>query len=173
MGASTAEQATQSNEDTWGLLPEEYLKKELPSRNVEVGIYATGGLKTHELFRWVNRDLVSLELDLVITMLGINNLSTDMMYLNQGREERLMEYIEEKEGASVRRLGFLKSRDTLSIFNIMRNASSIPVKIMGRTLMSHDSNISALSITARRFRRRLLSSQLNYLAVKCHGYFNS
>lgn len=120
LGASTAEQATQSNEDTWGLLLEKNLQEALPDKKIEVGSYATGGMKTHELFRWANRELTSLEPDLVITLLGINNLSTDLMFKNQGQEDLLMSYIEKKPGILSRVASFSQIARYLN--NIQKNS---------------------------------------------------
>lgn len=86
LGASTAEQATHDNDKTWAIQLEQLLQKKFPDRNIQLGIYATGGAKTHELLRWVNLHLLDLDPDMVITMLGINNLATDLLHYQKSPE---------------------------------------------------------------------------------------
>jgi lysophospholipase L1-like esterase len=92
IGASTAEQATHDNDKTWAIQLEQLLQKKFPNQKIQLGIYATGGAKTHELLRWVNLHLLDLEPDLVITLLGINNLATDLLH-HQKSPEALTRYI--------------------------------------------------------------------------------
>ena len=96
LGASTAEQATHSNDKTWGLLLEKHLQQALPDQNIEVGIFATGGTKTHELLRWCHRQLPKLQPDLLITLLGINNLATDRLFLETNSQNSLLASIEQQ-----------------------------------------------------------------------------
>jgi len=94
IGASTAEQATQDNNKTWAIQLEKLLQKKFPDKKIELGIYATGGKKTHELLHWANQHLLDLKPDFVITLLGINNLVTDRPVVERGDVKLAQAYIE-------------------------------------------------------------------------------
>ena len=119
LGASTAEQATHDNDKTWAIQLEQLLQKRFPERNIQLGIYATGGAKTHELLRWVNLHLLDLKPDLVITLLGVNNLATDLLHY-QNPPEALTRYINAPQPALERLCNF--SQIARYIRNIRHNS---------------------------------------------------
>jgi lysophospholipase L1-like esterase len=76
VGASTTDQATQNNEDLWSSLLESRLQKELSGSGfrIEVAAYGRGGDTVSDTYAWVQKNLMSFSPDIVITLLGINDL---------------------------------------------------------------------------------------------------
>ena len=77
LGASTTDQATQSTPDTWCAQLESTLRPALATRGlaVETAAYGRGGSRTADVDRWARAHLASFSPDLVITLLGINDLA--------------------------------------------------------------------------------------------------
>ncbi|MGB0581860.1 MAG: SGNH/GDSL hydrolase family protein [Limisphaerales bacterium] len=74
LGASTTDQPTQSTEDTWSGVLETGLKSDDPKRPIEVAALGRGGWKSIELLHWSRHNLNSCKPDMVIFLLGINDL---------------------------------------------------------------------------------------------------
>jgi len=83
LGASTTDQGTQNTEDMWMAHLERMLNAEFASsgKTIQMGTYARGGNKMHEVLTWANRRLESFEPDAVITLFGINTLCTETSFL--------------------------------------------------------------------------------------------
>ena len=77
IGASTTDQATQSTEDTWCSLAGEMLQSEYKKSviRIESASYGRGGIKSTENAAWLYQNIDSLQPDIVVTLLGINDLS--------------------------------------------------------------------------------------------------
>ncbi len=77
IGASTTDQATQNTEDLWSAILETRLNQEFESEGVrfEVAAYGRGGDKVFQTFHWARQNLLDFNPDLVITLLGINDLA--------------------------------------------------------------------------------------------------
>jgi lysophospholipase L1-like esterase len=77
LGASTTDQPTQSTEDTWCGLLERRLAPELAARGLrlETAAFGRGGMRAADLLSWARDELPAYEPDLVVTLLGINDLS--------------------------------------------------------------------------------------------------
>ncbi len=77
LGASTTDQPTQSTADTWCARLELALAPELAARGlrIETAAYGRGGLRTAGLLHWARRELRDFDPDLVVTLLGVNDLS--------------------------------------------------------------------------------------------------
>jgi len=89
LGLSTTEQATQETADTWSGILETRLRETFADRpggpvEIQVGAYAKGGYKMHEMMRWARLHLLELEPDIVVTLFGINSLVTDQGFLKGG-----------------------------------------------------------------------------------------
>lgn len=94
LGASTTDQPTQSTGDTWCGLLERRLEGELASRGVrlETASYGRGGMRAPDLLRWAETELLAYEPDLVVTLLGVNDLAWPggPDYAYDGRLERAL-----------------------------------------------------------------------------------
>jgi len=77
LGASTTEQINQSDEDTWSYLLGQKLAPDLALHGlrVEIGAAGSGGWGAYEALAWATRHLESFAPDLVVILLGINDLS--------------------------------------------------------------------------------------------------
>ena len=77
LGASTTDQATQNTADTWSAILEKRLTEEFAGRGVrfEVAAYGRGGDKVFQTYHWARQNLLDFEPDLVVTLLGINDLA--------------------------------------------------------------------------------------------------
>lgn len=77
IGASTTEQPTQATEDTWGGILENKLNHVFRDQNIKIQIagYGTGGLKSTDLFLWARKNLEAFDPDIVITLMGVNDLA--------------------------------------------------------------------------------------------------
>lgn len=100
IGLSTTEQATQSAEDMWSGILGAKLNEKYKEQNIkfEVGAYAKGGLKMHEMMRWANHGLLELEPDIVISLFGINSLVTDQVFVKAGwNRQQIESFVTSKE----------------------------------------------------------------------------
>lgn len=77
LGASTTDQPTQSTEDTWCGRLERALAPELAALGlgIETAAFGRGGMRAADLLRWARAELPAYEPDLVVTLLGINDLT--------------------------------------------------------------------------------------------------
>jgi lysophospholipase L1-like esterase len=77
IGASTTDQQTQNTEDTWSAILEKRLQEELSGTGskIEVAAFGRGGFTVFDNSLWSKENLLSLSPDLVITLLGINDLT--------------------------------------------------------------------------------------------------
>ncbi len=76
MGASTTDQSMQNTEDIWSSILEKSLNEAFKSTGfrIETAAYGHGGTRTAELLYWAEPKLLEFEPDLVITLVGINDL---------------------------------------------------------------------------------------------------
>lgn len=76
IGASTTDQLTQNTEDLWSSILESRLQKDLAITGVriEVGAYGRGGDTVLDSYIWLQSNLALFSPDIVITLLGINDL---------------------------------------------------------------------------------------------------
>ena len=77
IGASTTDQVTQNTEDTWCALLEKKLNKEFLQNgaHVETASFGRGGWKATDLYIWARRNMERFRPDIVITLMGINDLT--------------------------------------------------------------------------------------------------
>ncbi len=77
LGASTTDQATQSTEDTWCGHLERRLGPELANRGrgLETAAFGRGGMRAADLLHFARTELPAYEPDLVVTLLGVNDLA--------------------------------------------------------------------------------------------------
>lgn len=77
LGASTTDQATQDTEETWCALLEKKLNDEsLPGKiRVETASFGRGGWKAADLYFWARTNIERFKPDVVITLMGINDLA--------------------------------------------------------------------------------------------------
>jgi lysophospholipase L1-like esterase len=77
LGASTTDQASQETQDTWCGLLETRLRKEFLSKNGDFHTlsFGVGGIKSTETAQWLYEKFDKIRPDIVITLLGINDLS--------------------------------------------------------------------------------------------------
>lgn len=77
VGASTTEQSTQSIEDTWCAVLESRLKALRPewAGRFHTLSYGAGGLRTYDALAWLLARAKDIQPDVVITLLGINDLT--------------------------------------------------------------------------------------------------
>ncbi|MBX2869990.1 MAG: SGNH/GDSL hydrolase family protein [Acidiferrobacterales bacterium] len=77
VGASTTDQATQSTADTWCANLQEQLTTEYQNRQIrfESAAYGRGGIRAVDNAVWLSENLDAIEPDIVVTLLGINDLS--------------------------------------------------------------------------------------------------
>ena len=77
IGASTTDQATQSTEDTWCALVERELREPLRAAGVtlETAGHGRPGLRAWQLLALARGGLLDFEPDLVVTLMGINDLA--------------------------------------------------------------------------------------------------
>lgn len=97
VGASTTDQSTQDTADTWSGLLERRLGAEFAARDVhvEVGAYGRGGETVYDTLAWARENVVDLDADAVVTLVGINDLAwhggPDYRYDPARRDRRLYE----------------------------------------------------------------------------------
>jgi lysophospholipase L1-like esterase len=93
LGASTTDQATQSTPDIWSSILETKLNEAFRDTGlkVETAAYGHGGTRTAELLSWARQNLLQFEPDIVITLVGINDLCLNGHpgYSYSGLAERL------------------------------------------------------------------------------------
>ena len=77
LGASTTEQPTQATEDTWSGILENKLNNVFRDQNINIQVasYGNGGLKSTGLFLWANENIEEYDPDIVISLMGINDLA--------------------------------------------------------------------------------------------------
>jgi lysophospholipase L1-like esterase len=77
LGASTTEQTTQSTEDMWCSLLEQHLNREYRDREItfEAAAFGRGGVRATDNAVWLARMFDIVQPDIVVTLLGINDLS--------------------------------------------------------------------------------------------------
>jgi lysophospholipase L1-like esterase len=77
LGASTTDEANRNTEDTWTAKLEGKLRGALASEGVvvEVAGYGRGGLTAPTVLSWARQELADFEADLVVTLLGVNDLA--------------------------------------------------------------------------------------------------
>jgi hypothetical protein len=77
LGASTTQQSTQNVEDTWCAMAEHQLKSEHPHLNgvFHTLSYGAGGDRAIDTLLWLNENFDAIQPDVVITLLGINDLT--------------------------------------------------------------------------------------------------
>ena len=77
LGASTTQQTTQALEDTWSNLLATQLNERFSDSGfqIEIGAFGRGGLRATHLNRWARTHLARFDPDIVVTLLGINDLA--------------------------------------------------------------------------------------------------
>ncbi len=77
IGASTTDQAVQETADTWCGQLETRLKADYSDRqiNIETASFGRGGLTTAQLAEWARRELRGFEPDVVVVLMGVNDLT--------------------------------------------------------------------------------------------------
>ena len=77
LGASTTEQPTQATEDTWSGILENKLTNVYRDQNINIQVasYGNGGLKSTGLFLWAKENIEEYDPDIVISLMGINDLA--------------------------------------------------------------------------------------------------
>lgn len=98
LGASTTQQTTQALEDTWSNALAVELNRQFSDSGiqVEVGAFGRGGLRATHLNRWARTHLARFDPDVVITLLGINDLAFGGATQDPVREEASEDFFEEK-----------------------------------------------------------------------------
>ena len=76
LGASAVECAAQESRDTWYAKLQPQIDRHFVERGLEaeIGGYGRGGDKLHEIYAFADRSLEDLEPDIVVVMLGVNDM---------------------------------------------------------------------------------------------------
>lgn len=75
LGGSTTEQATQNFEDTWCGILEDRMREAFPAQEIQMAAFGWGGAKSGEILQWAKSNLPELKPDIVVTLLGVNDLA--------------------------------------------------------------------------------------------------
>ena len=77
LGASTTQQATQNDEDTWCAILERLLRSNPTpgSHSIHSLSFGSGGQRAVDTARWLNSNYKIIKPDIVVTLLGVNDVS--------------------------------------------------------------------------------------------------
>jgi lysophospholipase L1-like esterase len=142
IGASTTDQLTQNTEDLWSSLLESRLKNKLADTGfrIEVAAYGRGGDTVSDTVAWVQKNLVSFSPDIVVTLLGINDLcwgsrspikNIDAQHTRQGPDDDFFSTGYPQWQKTLRAVSQIyrhisKIREGLAIRNAIKSGAAIP-----------------------------------------------
>lgn len=147
LGASTTNQSTQETQDTWcGILETQLLERYKPlDVTIQTMAFGIGGIRASDDAFWVKEIFDKIEPDIVITLLGINDL-----VLNGGRnyeprniEEIFSEKHQNSEGI-IESLCKEYSQICRRVIQVVRNLRIIEKMKEGEVVEWHSSNLPYL-----------------------------
>jgi len=124
IGASTTDQPTQNTEDLWSALLESQLQKTLNGTGlkIEVAAYGRGGDTVADTCAWIKSNLLPFEPDIVILLLGINDLCWNAINPTIGSGNKSDELEKEK----------VSTPGTKALRNLLRSLSQIYIHAVPR-----------------------------------------
>lgn len=191
LGASTTQQMTQGITDTWSGTLETLLNQAfMPQTRIEVAAYGRGGYRARDVLDWARTNLDRYDPDIVVLLLGINDLALNggAEYQYGGRhelEQNPAKHTEKKKGSLItvcleysqicRRLRALKHRlypqqdgkrevewHSENLSNLRREYSNLP---MLRTPERHTDPIGEFSDATAMLIEKLSEMEIQVLVL--------